>query len=144
VNNLLVASEAYRGPLLRFEQPQPLCAKLPKPQAATVDGNVYARPPSLAGTPLITWSPAPTDTCLAPIASLDAFRKASPGFETNSREIEATPRAIFRSPELGHYQLLKPQPQAPPVKVPADVLKVLGWTEQDARTPGAYPFRPGS
>jgi hypothetical protein len=144
VNNLLVAGEAVRGPLLRFEQPPPLCAKLPKPQATTVDGNVYVRPASLAGTPLMTWSPAQTDTCVTPIESVEAFRKLMPGFETNGRQIEATPRGIFKSPELGHYQLLKPLPQASPVKVPADVLKVLGWGEQEARTPGAYPLRPGS
>ena len=64
VNNLLVASAAYRGPLLRFEQPKPLCEKLPKPQAKEVNGNVYVRPAALAGTPLVTWSPAATDTCV--------------------------------------------------------------------------------
>jgi hypothetical protein len=144
VNNLIVVSDAYRRPLLRFEQPKPLCEKLPKPQATVVDGNVYVRPASLAATPLVTWSPAPTDTCLTPVESLEAFRKAVPAFEANGRQIAATPPAIFKSPDLGHYQLRRPLPQASPVKVPADVLKVLGWTEQDARTPGAYPFRPGS
>ncbi len=145
VNNLIVAGESYRRPLLRFEQPRPLCEKLPRPQAKEVNGNVYVRPAALAGTPLITWSPAATDTCLTSIESLDAFRKAAPGFEAAGREIQATPRSIFRSPELGHYQLVRPPAPATPVaKVPADVLKLLGWSEQDARTPGAYPFRPGT
>jgi hypothetical protein len=144
VNNLFVTSEAHRGPLLRFEQPKPLCEKLPRPQAGEVDGNVYVRPAATTGTPLITWSPAATDTCLTPIDSLEAFRKAAPAFEANGRQIEATPPAIFKSPDLGHYQLLRPLPRAAPVKVPAEVLKLLGWSEQDARTPGAYPFRPGS
>jgi Right handed beta helix region len=145
VNNLIVAGESYRRPLLRFEQPKPLCEKLPRPQAKEVDGNVYVRPAALAGTPLVTWSPAATDTCLAPMESLDAFRKAAPGFDAAGRQIDATPRSIFRSPDLGHYQLFRPLPQAAPAaKVPADVLKLLGWSEQDARTPGAYPFRPGT
>jgi hypothetical protein len=144
VNNLFVAGEGSRGPLLRFEQPQPLCAKLPKPQATEVNGNVYVRPASSGGSPLLTWSPAQTATCVTPVESVDAFRTLTPGFETTGRQLEATPRAIFRSPELGHYQLLKPLPASSPAKVPADVLKILGWTEQETRTPGAYPFRPGS
>ena len=43
VNNLLVASDGYTQPLLRFEQPKALCEKLSRPQATQVDGNVYVR-----------------------------------------------------------------------------------------------------
>jgi hypothetical protein len=76
VNNLMVASDAYREPLLQFEQPKSLCAKLPRPQAKEVDGNVYVRPavPGAAGPPLIVWSPAATDGCTTPLGSLDEFR----------------------------------------------------------------------
>ena len=49
VNNLLVASDAYAKPLLRFEQPKSLCEKLPRPQATEVDFNVYVRAPAVAG-----------------------------------------------------------------------------------------------
>ena len=34
-----------------------------------------------------------------------------------------------------------PVPLAVEAKTPADVLKLLGWSEADARTPGAYPLR---
>ena len=44
VNNLLVASDAYTQPLLRFEQPKALCGTLTRAQAATVDANVYSAP----------------------------------------------------------------------------------------------------
>lgn len=43
VNNLMVAGEAYRRPLLQFAQPAMLCTKLPRPQAKEVGGNVYVR-----------------------------------------------------------------------------------------------------
>ena len=49
VGNLLVASESFRKPLLRFEQPKALCAQLTRPQATAVDGNVYVRAGSAAG-----------------------------------------------------------------------------------------------
>jgi parallel beta-helix repeat protein len=145
VNNLLVASEAYRGPLLRFEQPGPLCAKLPRPQAKEVGGNVYVRatlPGATAALPLIVWSPAATDGCVATLGSLDEFRKLAPGLEASGRQLDRTPRSIFKGPDLGRYELLQALPGTPGGEMlPADVRKLLGWSEEEARSPGAYPFR---
>jgi parallel beta-helix repeat protein len=139
VNNLLVASRAYRGPLLRFEQPASLCAKLPRPQAKQVDGNVYA---AATSSPLIVWSPAPTDNCISRLGSLDEFRKLVPAFEPHGRQLDQTPRSIFKAPDLGRYELLQPLPQTPAAEMlPADVRQLLGWSEEEARSPGAYPFR---
>jgi parallel beta-helix repeat protein len=139
VNNLLVASEAYRGPLLRFEQPASLCAKLPRPQAKEVDGNVYA---AAAPSPLIVWSPVAADNCVSRLGSLDEFRKLVPAFEANGRQLDQTPRSIFKAPDLARYDLLQPLPQTPEVQMlPADVRQLLGWSEEEARSPGAYPFR---
>ena len=74
VNNLPVASQAYRGPLLRFEQPG---------------------------------------------------------------------RSIFKGPDLGRYERLQPLPGTPGgERLPADVRQLLGWSDEEARSPGAYPFRP--
>ena len=146
VNNLLVASQAYRGPLLRFEQPAPLCARLPRPQAKEVDGNVYVRAtvPGAAATPspLIVWSPAPTDNCVSRLGSLDEFRKLVPAFEASGRQLDRTPRSIFQGPDLGRYELLQALPGTPGGEaLPADLRKLLGWSEEEARSPGAYPFR---
>ena len=146
VNNLLVASEAYRGPLLRFEQPAALCAKLPRPQAKEVDGNVYVRATvpgaTAAPPPLVVWSPAATDSCVATFGSLDEFRQADAGFEADGRQFDRTPRSIFKGPDLGRYELLQALPGTPGGEtLPADVRKLLGWSEEEARVPGAYPFR---
>ncbi|MGD0200947.1 MAG: right-handed parallel beta-helix repeat-containing protein [Bryobacteraceae bacterium] len=144
VNNLMVASEAYRGPLLQFEQPAPLCTKLPRPQAKEVDGNVYVRAAlpgaAAAAPPLILWSPAATDSCVSTLGSLDEFRKLAPAFEASGRQLDRTPRSIFKGPDLGRYELLDALPGTPGL-VPADVRKLLGWSEEEARSPGAYPFR---
>ena len=167
VNNLLVASESYRKPLLRFEQPVALCARLQRPMAKEVNGNVYVRAAAAgATTPLIVWSPngasattanAPASTtasgttaansptpesCTSTFNSLDEFRKAAPSFETSSRQFDRTPRSAFKGPDVGRYELLQALPGASASQaLPSDVRKLLGWSEEDARTPGAYPWR---
>ena len=145
VNNLLVASEAYRKPLLRFEQPNSLCARLPRPQAKEVDGNVYVRataPGATAGPPLVVWSPAAYDSCVSTLGSLDEFRKLVPTFEASGRQLNRTPRSIFKGPDVGRYELLQELPGTPKGEtLPTDVRKLLGWSEEEARSSGAYPFR---
>ena len=144
VNNLLVASETYRNPLLEFEQPRSLCTKLPRPQAKEVGGNVYVRAnlPDTSAPPLILWSPAANDSCSARLGSLDEFRKLAPAFEAGGRQIDGTPRSVFQGADLGRYELLQALPGTPGGEMlPADVRKLLGWSEEDARSPGAYPLR---
>jgi len=144
VNNLLVASETYRNTLLQFEQPRSLCTKLPRPQAKEVGGNVYVRAnlPDTSAPPLILWSPAANDSCSARLGSLGEFRKLAPEFEAGGRQIDRTPRSVFKGPDLGRYELLQALPGTPGGEMlPADVLKLLGWSEEDGRSVGAYPFR---
>jgi hypothetical protein len=143
VGNLLVASEAYRNPLLQFEQPKALCAKLQRPQAKEVDGNVYVRADSAGASapPVILWSPASTDSCVARVGSLDEFQKLAPPFEASGRQLDRSPRSIFKGPDVERYELLQALPGAAGGEtLPADVRKLLGWSEEEARSPGAYPF----
>ncbi len=142
VNNLLVASDAYLKPLLRFEQPASLCARLPRPQVKEVNGNVYVRagtPEALTPPPLVVWSPVAGDNCTSTLGSLDEFRKLMPTFDTSGQQLDRTPRSIFKGLDLSRYELLQPLPKGE--TIPADVRKLLGWSEEDARSPGAYPFR---
>jgi parallel beta-helix repeat protein len=136
VNNLLVAGDSYNRPLLRFEQPQALCAKLTKPQATQVGGNVYVRAASTA--PLITWSPAGGEKCLAAPAAIEEFRKIAPAFEETGRQLDRTLRSIFKGPDVGRYELR--EAIRGKEDIPAEVRTLLGWSEQQARTPGAFPF----
>jgi hypothetical protein len=112
-----------------------------------VDGNAYVRAASrpeggdAKPVPLVTWSPAPTDSCLTPAASLDEFRALAPAFEAHGQLLDLSPRSVFKSPELGRYELQGPLPGTTRAATPSDVLKVLGWSAQDARTAGAYPLR---
>jgi hypothetical protein len=88
------------------------------------------------------WSPADTDGCTARLTSLDEFRKLVPAFEAGGRQLDRTPRSIFHGPDLGRYELLQALPGTPgAATLPADVRALLGWSEEDAQSPGAYPFR---
>ena len=51
--------------------------------------------------------------------------------------IPASLGGVFRSPVLRRLELT--QPLAIEAKTPPEVVKLLGWSEADARTPGAYP-----
>jgi len=137
VNNLLVAGTAYRGPLLEFDEPAALCAKLSRPQAKEVSGNVYVRAGSANSLPLIVWSPAANEGCVEKFGSLEDFRKQVPGFERGGREFDRTPASVFKGPDLERYDLLEPITGGD--AVPEDVRKLLGWSEEEARTVGAYP-----
>lgn len=137
-NNLVAATEAYRGPLARFEQPAALCEKLRRPMAEAIGGNVYIR--ADAAPVLLTWSPSAAEACISRVGSLDEFRKLAPSFETGSRVFDATLRSIFKGPDVGRYELREPLPQTDGPALPADIRKLLGWSEEQARTAGAYPF----
>jgi hypothetical protein len=142
VGNLLVADESYRKPLLRFEQPKALCARLTRPQVNQLDGNVYVRSGG-GGLPLVVWSPVPGESCQVELASLEELQKLQPGFEARGRYLSDYVGALFRSPELRHYELFQPLPGLPPAEpLPAEIRRLLGWGEREALTPGAFPLRP--
>ncbi len=143
VGNLLVASDSFRKPLLRFEQPKALCARLTRPQVKELDGNVYVRAGS--GEPLLVWSPVEGESCQVELGLLDELRKLQPGLEARGRAFAGWAGALFRSPELSNYELAKVPEGLPPADdVPAEVARLLGWPAGEPRTPGAFPLRPAS
>ena len=147
VGNLLVADEQFHKPLLRFEQTKALCGRLTRPQVTQLDGNLYVRRTGPAGppeaSPLLVWSPAAGENCTVECATLDELRKLHPEFEAHGQYLAGYPGLIFRSPELGNYELIHSFPGTVPAIAPPDGIQgLLGWSEQDARTPGAYPVRP--
>ena len=141
VGNLLVASESFRKPLLRFEQPKSLCARLTRPQATEVDGNVYVRAGG-AGQPLIVWSPVAGESCQVEVGSLEELRRLQPGVEARGLYLSEYRGALFRSPELRRLDLARPLPGLPaPPGLPAELRRLLGWPEREPLAPGAYPPR---
>ncbi len=140
-NNLMAASEGFRGPLVDSWEPAALCKRLPEPQLKEMDGNVYARArlAGAAAVPLIVWSPAANDACAVRPTTLEEFRKLAPEFERTGRQVDRTSRSVFKGPEVDRFEPLEPVVAEKPM--PADVRKLLGWSEQQARTAGAWPAR---
>jgi len=143
VGNVVAADPGHTNALLVFNQQNALIKKLTAPQVSHLEGNVYVRAlpagATTASAPLITWAPVDTATLERPFASLDEFRAAYPKFEAGSLSLAAAPGAVLKSPTLRRLELT--QPLTIEAKAPADVLKLLGWSEADARTPGAYPAK---
>jgi hypothetical protein len=145
LHNLMAASDSFRGPLLEFGQQSLLCGKLKNAQATEVDGNVYLRDASTATgarEPLIVYAPSQGENCASRLASLDDFRKLEPAFEKNGVEIDHSPRSVLKGPDMRHFELQRPLPNATAMNfLPSEVRSLLGWSEAEAKTPGAYPLR---
>ena len=140
--NLLVADDSHPVPLLRFEQPKALCERLARPQVRELDGNLYVRLGEAAGGPLIVWSPATGESCQAEVGSLEELRKLVPGLEAHGQYLNGYYGSLFKSQELANYELIRAPWALPAESLPAEIRRLLGWQERDARTPGAFPIRP--
>jgi hypothetical protein len=141
--NLLVATERFSKPLLRFEQSQALAGKLTQPQVTQLDGNVYVRSDTAGPTPLLVWSPVPGGSGMAEFKTLADFQKRCPPFEAHSKVVTSSLGALFKSPDLSRYELIQdfslPASAAP---LPDEARHLLGWPKQDLLPPGAYPTHP--
>jgi parallel beta-helix repeat protein len=138
--NLLTADASVKGPLLRFEQAPVTCGKVTSPMTTRVDGNLYVRAEGgKGGQPLVSWAPiagAAGAACQTTFANLDAFRQAVPGVEAKGRALLGYEGAVFSSPELRRFELVRVPDGVQALPVPAEVRKAVGWTEA-THLPGA-------
>ncbi len=137
-NNLLVASETYRNPLLLLEQTPAVCPKQTPEQAEKIYGNTYVRSGTLQ-TPLIAGDTGPN--CSITYGSLAEFRQAQPKFEAHGRQIDSTARSIFKAPDIDRFELRAALPAPAGSTIPAAVIRLLGWNKIKGPVTGAYPFK---
>ncbi|MFO7527127.1 MAG: hypothetical protein R6W68_16865, partial [Ignavibacteriaceae bacterium] len=83
------------------------------------------------------WAPAEGASPEAGFATLAEWRAAVPWVEANGRQHVAGPGAVFMSPELKNLRLHRPLTVVP--STPPEILQLIGWTEAEGTTPGAYP-----
>ncbi|MGD1044885.1 MAG: right-handed parallel beta-helix repeat-containing protein [Bacteroidota bacterium] len=139
VNNLLTGDKNYHRPLLFVWQPDSLCKQLDKSQLKQIDYNMYVRHSDKDPKPLILWSPAMNNDCQMVFESLEDLQKLYPEFSIHSQYF-ADDIPLFKSRELGNYQLLQTFPGSKAGSLlPAEVSKLLGLTKKDIRYIGAYP-----
>jgi len=142
VGNLLTASAGFDKPLLRFTQTKVLCGRLTRPQVTQLDDNVYVRSGDGGTEPLILWSPAGGEDCTTAFKSLDELRQVHPEFEAHSQYLDNFYGSVFKSTELGNFELLRAFPESGSAdSLPAEIRQLLAWSNRDARTPGAYPLQ---
>jgi hypothetical protein len=143
VGNLLAADEQFTKPLLRFDQMRVLCGQLTRPQVTRLDGNVYVRSGDTGARTLLVWSPVAGENCVTELKTLADLQRLHPEFEAHGRVLNSDLRSVFKSPELGHYELgraLQGSTSAGPL--PAEVRQLLDWTKPETLMPGAYPIEP--
>jgi len=141
VNNLLTGDENFYRPLLAFSQPASLCERLSKPLVKQLDYNVYVRR-SDTSVPLIFFSPAPGPNCQVAFESLEGLQKLHPEFSAHSRYFANYNGPLFKSSELGNYQLLQAFPGAAKATILPDEIKQLLGQKEDTTFIGAYPPLP--
>jgi parallel beta-helix repeat protein len=141
--NLLVFEREREWSHVGVWQAPQLCGKLTEPQMSGFDANTYVLSPAI-GPRFLGWSPLPAEVCFKEFATLDDFRAEVTGFEQHGTQIDATPRDVFRSPELKNFRTSRPLERAGGAPaLPDQVRELLGWSEAQARTVGAYPFANG-
>jgi len=140
VNNLLTGDANFRRPLMLVWQPSVLCQKLDKSPLKQYDYNVYVRNPESGFNTLVYWSPAVNNDCQVEVESLDGLQKVFAGSSANSKVYESYHLTLFKSPELGNYQLI---PGFPGLKagspLPVEIGKVLAKSGKLSPYVGAYP-----
>ncbi|MGD0339621.1 MAG: right-handed parallel beta-helix repeat-containing protein [Bacteroidota bacterium] len=139
VNNLLTGDNNYHRPLMFFWQPAALCERFGKPMLKQFDNNVYVRHTDKESWPLILWSPAPNNNCQLALDSPEGLQKLYPEFSVHSRYfLDDIP--LFKSRELGNYQLLQSFPGTKEASsLPAEIGKLLGLHKKEVKYIGAYP-----
>lgn len=140
VNNLLTYDLNYHRPLLYVWEPDSICKQLPNPLLKQMDHNVYVRRAEKPVSPLITWSPLPGNNCQARFESPSDLLKYYPQFSANDLSLAGYNGPLFKSVELGNYQVLSQSPAAKSgAEPPAEIAKILGLTKKETRFVGAYP-----
>ena len=124
-------------------QKDELCGLLEKPQLRKLDYNVYVREDG-EDKPLVLWGPAVADVnCFRTFESLDGLRKLHPEFSAHSQYLADYDGPLFKSCELGNFQLMKEFPGCEAATtLPSEIGKLLGREEEDGRFVGAYPPLP--
>ncbi len=140
VNNLLTGNQDFRRPLLFVWQTSNLCEQLDKPMMNKLDYNVYVRDTDKTSRPLMYWSPAMNENCQLSFESPKDLHDLYPEFSAGSQYFANYDGPLFRSQELGNYQLLEGfSGSRAATDLPAEIRKLLGYTKKGSRFVGAYP-----
>jgi parallel beta-helix repeat protein len=140
VNNLLVGDKSYNRPLMLVWQHPDLCQQLNKSPLKQYDNNVYVKDIHNSFSTLMYWSPAANAECQTAVKNLDDLKSIFEGSSANSQVYENFNMPLFKSIELGNFELNKAFPGTnAATTLPVDVQKFLGLPAKYKPYIGAYP-----
>ena len=127
--------------MLVWQHPD-LCQKLDKSPLKQYDYNVYVKDTYNGFKPIVYFSPTPVTGCQKAVESLDDLKTVFDGSSVNSKVYEIYNMPLFKSPELGDYQLNQAFPGAYiATSLPADIQKILGLQAKYKPYIGAFPLK---
>jgi len=139
-NNLLTGNKDFQRLLLYVWQPAALCKSVNNPQLKQLDCNTYVSGSNKVDNPIILWSTVKNEDCRLIFKSLGGLQKLQPEFSVHSRYFANYAGPLFKSPELGNYQVLPTFPGSKSgMQLPAEIRILLGRIKKDGRYVGAYP-----
>ena len=139
VNNLLTGDKDFNRLLLYVWQPAMLCDRVTNSQLKQLDHNVYVSGSNTSDNPIILWSPEKNESCRLTFNSIDGFRNLHPNFSARSLYFFDYANPLFKSPELGNYQLLHDFPGSKSgMQPPAEISMRLSDYKKNKQYVGAY------
>lgn len=140
VNNLMVSDKHTDQTLLTVWQSENVCEIATGTPFTQIENNIYVKNNTGKETPIMYFSPANNNNCQVAIDSFDELEKMHPGHEKNSVYLENYAGSIFKSSELGNFEIL---PNFDIVKnqadIPADVKQLIHRKKETGV--GAYPYK---
>jgi parallel beta-helix repeat protein len=142
VNNLLTGDANFTKPLMLVYQHPDLCGKLKESPLKQYDYNVYVKDVHSGYPTLLYWSPALAEECRVAVGSLDEMKKVFDGASVNSMVFESSDMPLFKSRELGNFELNKAFPGGNnAVALPAETRNLLGLPAKYKPYIGAYAVK---
>ena len=132
----------FKRPLMLVWQHPDLCQKLDKSPLKQYDYNVFVKDINSGFQTLVYWSPASNTGCQQTVESLDGLKMLFDGSSVNSKVFEGYNMPLFKSYELGNFQLNQAFPGAnAAVTLPVDIQKILGLQAKYKPYIGAFPVK---
>ena len=142
VNNLMTGDANFKRPLMLVWQDPDLCQKLDKSPLKQYDNNVFVKDANSGFSTLLYWSPVQNASCQEAINDQEQMKKVFDGSSLNSRVYINNNMPLFKSMELGNFQLNPAFPGATAgALLPPDVQKLLGIQPKSKTYVGAYPIK---
>lgn len=138
VNNLFTAKKDFHRPLVYVWQPVDICNRVPELPIKQMDFNKYVLENKDEKLPVMLWSPYKNDECQVEINSLEEIQKINSKYSNNSNLKIQLLNSVFKSTDLGNYQLINTTSEAKGDMLPDIVYEPLKMPEKKIGVQGAY------